>query len=137
VCGELRLLEDVGKVAAETFEAKKSLIYVRSVARAIAKGLAAHELKKKADEKTENRLVRWLKKAAIDVGTDIIENADLRCSRLLPGRILVGDFEMDPGIHAVTVEIVGVNGSVQRRFAFPEYQVKSSGFNFIKVIALD
>ena len=30
-------------------------------------------------------------KAAVDVGTDIIENADLRCSHLLPGKVYIGD----------------------------------------------
>src|SRR5512137_1802896 len=40
--GELGLLEDVGKIARETFEAKKTLIYLRSVVRAVAKGLATH-----------------------------------------------------------------------------------------------
>ena len=34
------------KIAAETFEAKRSLIYVRTVARALAKGLSTHQLKK-------------------------------------------------------------------------------------------
>ncbi|HHI02059.1 MAG TPA: hypothetical protein ENL22_00890, partial [candidate division Zixibacteria bacterium] len=43
--GELQLLEDVGAVANETFEAKKSLIYLRTVARAVFKGLAAHKAK--------------------------------------------------------------------------------------------
>ncbi|MCK4858200.1 MAG: hypothetical protein KAT58_09545 [candidate division Zixibacteria bacterium] len=49
VIGELQLLEDVGLVAQQIFEAKKSLIYIRSVARAVAKGLAAHQLKKKIE----------------------------------------------------------------------------------------
>ncbi|MCX6836145.1 MAG: hypothetical protein NTW07_13655, partial [candidate division Zixibacteria bacterium] len=99
--GQLALLEDVGAVARETFEAKKSLIYLRSVARAIAKGLVAHKQKEKADT---GGLGGWLKKAAIDVITDVTENADLRCARLLPGRIFVGDFVLAPGQYDLSVE---------------------------------
>ncbi|MFH2055916.1 MAG: hypothetical protein ABIJ61_08160, partial [bacterium] len=62
--GELQLLEDVGSVARETFNAKKSLIYLRSVARAVVKGLAAHELKKDLDD---GDVGGWLKKLAVDV----------------------------------------------------------------------
>ncbi|UCE17609.1 MAG: hypothetical protein JSV84_12075 [Gemmatimonadota bacterium] len=135
--GELGLLEDVGKVAQETFEAKKSLIYVRSVARAVAKGLAAHELKEEADKKTENKLARWLKKAAIDVGTDIIENADLRCSRLLPGRILIGDFEIEPGTYTISVEFLDQTGAPLHRSDYPHFPVKRGAFNLIKSFSLN
>ena len=135
--GELELLEDVGKVAEETFEAKKSLIYIRSVARAVAKGLAAHELKEEADKKTENRLARWLKKAAIDVGTDIIENADLRCSRLLPGRIFVGDFETEPGVYTIDIEFVDRTGGVIQGVTYTDYRVVPRAFNLVKAVSLN
>ena len=137
VRGELQLLEDVGKVAEETFEAKKSLIYVRSVARAVAKGLAAHELKEEADKKTKNGLLRWLKKAAIDVGTDIIENADLRCSRFLPGRILVGDFEIEPGTYTVTVEFLDYSDAVLQYSTYTDVVVKRRTFNLIQAFSLN
>ncbi|MFQ6091650.1 MAG: hypothetical protein ACE5OR_03030 [bacterium] len=135
--GELGLLEDVGKVAEETFEAKKSLIYIRSVARAIAKGLAAHKLKEKADEKTENRLTRWLKKAAIDVGTDITENADLRCSRLLPGRVLVRDFEIDAGTYDITVEFLDPSGACLQSTILSTYRVKRGAFNLVQAVSVN
>jgi hypothetical protein len=132
--GRLQLLEDVGKVARETFEAKSSLIYIRSVVRAVAKGLTAHKQKKKADD---GGLGGWLKKAAIDVVTDLSENADLRCSRLLPGRILVGDFELVPGSYDLTVEFVGYDGEVVDIQQFPQFQVLQSGLNMIEAVSLN
>ncbi len=132
--GRLQILEDVGKVARETFESKSSLIYIRSVVRAVAKGLLAHKQKKKADS---GGLGGWLKKAAIDVAADISENADLRCSRLLPGRILVGDFELAPGEYDLTVEFVGYDGEIVNRQLFPQYQVLGSGLNLIEAISLN
>jgi len=132
--GELQLLEDVGKVAQETFEAKKSLVYLRTVARAVAKGLAAHKAKKKADT---GGLGGWLKKAAIDVGTDISENADLRCSRLLPGQIYVGDFEIEPGTYDLTIEFLDANGHLVGATDVFEYQVFRNALNLIEVFSLN
>ncbi|MCP4685621.1 MAG: hypothetical protein GY867_09265, partial [bacterium] len=132
--GRLQLLENVGSVARETFESKSSLIYIRSVVRAVAKGLMAHKQKKKADS---GGLGGWLKKAAIDVVTDLSENADLRCSRLLPGRILVGDFELAPGVYDLTVEFVGFDGQVVDLQHIPQYKVLETGLNLVQAVSLN
>jgi len=129
--GELQLLEDVSAVAKETFEARKSLIYIRTVLRAVAKGLAAHKAKEKVDT---GGLGGWLKKAAIDVGTDLSENADLRSSQLLPGRIYVGDFELQPGRYDLTVEFYTEGGQLIVSRHFPEYKVLSKGLNLIETV---
>jgi len=131
--GDLQLLEDVGRVAHETFEAKKSLIYLRTVARAIAKGLIAHKKKKDADS---GGLGGWLKKAAIDVVTDISENADLRCARLLPGRIMVADFVLPAGVYDLAVVFLDVNGATIGRQVFPGYKVSETGLNLIESVGL-
>jgi len=132
--GELQLLEDVGKVAQETFEAKKSLIYLRTIARCIVKGLTAHEAKKKADT---GGVGGWLKKAAIDVATDVSENADLRCSRLLPGKIYVGDIEIEPGTYNLTIEFLDEEGSVISTTEIKEYKVLKNGLNLIEAFSLN
>ena len=131
--GRLQLLEDVGKVARETFRAKRSLILIRTVARAIVKGLAAHQAKEKADT---GGLGGWLKKAAIDVVSDLTENADLRCSRLLPGRILVGDFVLPPGTYDLTIEFVDYSGTVVGGQSYGQYQVLENGLNMVEAVSL-
>jgi hypothetical protein len=132
--GELQPLEDVGKVAQETFEAKKSLVYLRTIARAVFKGLAAYKAKKKADT---GGVEGWLKKAAIDVATDISENADLRCSRLLPGRIYVGDFEIEPGTYDLSIEFLDQDGDLISATDISGYIVLKKGLNLIEAFSLN
>ncbi len=127
--GRLELLEDVGQVSRETFAARKSVIYLRTAARAIAKGLTAHKAKKKADT---GGLGGWLKKAAIDVASDLTENPDLRCCRYLPGRILVADIELPPGPHDVLIKYIATDGQLLHEVRFDQYQVLSSGLNLIQ-----
>ena len=124
--GELQLLENLGAVARETFSAKKSLIYIRTVIRALAKGLAAHQAKEEADT---GGIVGWLKKAAIDVATDLTENPDLRSVQYLPGCIMVGDFEVAPGPHTVVLEYVGFDGHVIGRTRYEDFPVARGDFN--------
>lgn len=143
--GYLQLIEDINMVARETFEAKKTLIYLRSVARALFKGLAAHKMKDKIDnnkdesEKKKDKGVdgwKWLKKLAVDVATDISESADLRCSRLLPGQILVGDFEVEPGTYNLTFEFFDATGEVVGITEIKNYQVIKYGLNMVHAVSL-
>lgn len=127
--GQLQLLEKVSRVARETFAAKKTLIYLRTAARALTKGLANYKAKQKADT---GGLGGWLKKVAIDIGTDILENADLRSSQYLPGNIYVGDFEMTPGIYDITVEYLDRNGQIIKTVSRPGFEVKKGGFNLVQ-----
>jgi hypothetical protein len=127
--GSLQLIEDVGVVAQETFEMKKTLIYVRSVARAIVKGLAAHKLKKRADT---GGLEGWLKKAVIDVGLDLTENADLRSTQFIPGRILVGDFVVSPGRHSVVLRYMSADGIELNRAVHETSEVAPSGWRLLQ-----
>jgi len=127
--GNLQLLEDVRKVAEETFAARKSMIYFRTAARALFKGLAAHKAKKNADT---GGLGGWLKKAAIDIATDLSENPDLRCCHYLPGRIFVIDLELPPGLHDIVVRYVGADGHVLQDVYYEQFNVRSAGLNLIQ-----
>jgi len=128
--GELGLLEDVSQVAEETFEAKKSLIYIRSVARAVVKGLSTHKLKQKFDT---GGFEGWLKKAAVDVGSDISENADLRCSHFLPGKILAADFKIPPGEYNIKLEILDIDGHLIAEEIKPSFMVRQGNFNLLQI----
>ncbi|UCG61517.1 MAG: hypothetical protein JSV52_14565 [Candidatus Zixiibacteriota bacterium] len=131
--GQLQLLEDIGKVAEETFSAKKSLIYLRSLARAVVKGLAAHRMKEKNDD---GNFGGWLKKVAIDVATDITEDADLRCGHFLPGMIYVGDFEIEPGTYDITIEFYDTYGNFIERTDYEAYQLQERGLNMLRAYSV-
>ena len=135
--GELQLIEDVSQVASETFKAKQSLIYFRSIARSIVKGLLAHKAKQKIEKETGGGLGGWLAKAAVDIGTDVIENADLRCSQLLPGKIYVGDFDIAPGVYNLTIEFIGLNGNIAYTRDIPGFKVAKNKFNLVEVVELN
>jgi hypothetical protein len=132
--GDLQLIENVYKVADETFKAKRSMIYVRSVARAIAKGLTAHQLKKEFDT---GGIGGWLKKAAVDVATDISEGADLRCSHLLPGKIYVGDFQIAPGTYDLRIEFLDSNNNLIKARNIAGYKVLKTGLNMVEAFSLN
>jgi len=132
--GELSLIENVNNVAEETFNAKKSMIFIRSVARAVAKGLAGHKLKKKADT---GGVGGWLKKAALDVAADISEDADLRSSQFLPGMIYVGDFEIEPGQYDLTIEFFDLEGNFIEQTTIEGYQVLESGLNMVRAYSVN
>ena len=131
--GQLYLIEDVSSIATSIFDVKKSLIYLRSVARAVAKGLASHAIKKKFDT---GGLGGWLKKAAVDVTQDVLENADLRTSQYLPGRVYVGDFDVPPGTYDFTLEFYDSDGHLIGRNFIEKYTVSNSGFNLVETEAL-
>ncbi len=132
--GTLQLLEDVGAVADETFKAKRSLIYLKTIARALAKGLIAQKQKEKVDK---GNVGGWLAKLAIDAVADISENADLRCARLLPGQILVGDFEIAPGTYNITIEFYNRIGNLLTTTNYKDYKVLPRGLNMVEAFALD
>ncbi len=132
--GDLQLIEDVSVVAEETFKAKRSIIYIRSVARAIFKGIAAYKLKGKLDT---GGVEGWLKKAAVDVATDVSEGADLRCSRFLPGRIYVGDFEIPPGTYDLRVEFLDSHGALIKATNISGYRVLDRGLNLVEAASLN
>ncbi len=131
--GEMQIIEDVGNVARHTFEAKFSMILVRSVIRTLIKGLAAHEAK--AEVKDEG-VGGWLLKAAIDVGTDLIENADLRCSRLLPDRIYVMDIPMQPGVYNIAFDFLDEDGNLLVTKDVLNYRVYQKGLNLVQAFSL-
>lgn len=127
--GQLQVLEDVYQVAQETFKARKSLIYLRSVARVVAKTIAGYQLKKKVDNP---HFDGWLKKILVDVYTDLSEGADIRCCHLLPGKIWVGDFELTPGEYHLRIEFLDRNQRLLSAKEFDHYRIKPGQMNLVE-----
>ena len=126
-------LRDVAINSEIAFKAKSSLIYLRSVARAVAKGLSTHQLKKKVDS---GGVEGWLKKAAVDVGSDITENADLRCSHFLPGKIFIGDFPIQPGAYDLTIDFMDYSNHIIKTQHVSQYHVRVGDFNLVNLFSI-
>ncbi len=108
----LSLLEDIGLVAEETFKRKEAVIYIKTVLRAVAKGLAAAEAKKKLKKETEaDPILGAFIDAAIDIGVDATEQADLRCWDLLPQKCFAGSIPQTKA-HTLIVSFLDGNGNV-------------------------
>ena len=135
--GELQLLEDMGKVAVETFEARKNMIYIKTLFRTVTKGLVAAEAKKKLRKETgANALFGALMDAAVDAGVDATEKADLRCWRTMPENCLVGEFRLDPGMHDIQVKFFSPDGILIREKNFSNFKIKKT-LNVLDVFSLN
>jgi len=135
--GELQLLEDMGKVASETFEARKNMIYIKTLFRTVTKGLVAAEAKKKLrKEAGANALFGALIDAAVDAGVDATEKADLRCWRTMPENCYVGEFKLQPGIHDVQVKFFSPDGILVKEKNFSNFKIKKT-LNVLDVFSLN
>jgi uncharacterized protein len=124
--GEAQVIEDVSKIAAETYERKKSYLYLRAFTRALAKGLVAEKGKSELDNKG---LLGWFGKVLIDAVVDVSEQPDLRCVRLLPDKIWVADFEIQPGTYDLVAQFMDASGFVLAERQMPGVKVNLNGFN--------
>jgi len=135
--GDLSLLEDMGKVAEETFEARKDMIYLKTLVRTITKGIAAAKAKEKMKEKTNaNPLLGALIDAAVDVGVDATEKADLRCWRTMPEDCYVGEFPITPGVHQIAVKFYSPDGLLVKEKKISNFKAENS-LNIIDVFSLN
>ncbi|MGD9488425.1 MAG: COG3014 family protein [Calditrichaceae bacterium] len=136
--GNLDLLEDMGKIAIHTFEQKKDIIYFKTILRTVTKGLAAAKAKEKIKKETgSNGFFTTLLNAAVDVGVDATENADLRCWRTMPNQCYIGEFDIDPGVHNITINFLNSYGSIIQSKSIEQYTVVHNGFNLIDAVSLN
>ncbi|MBD3224024.1 MAG: hypothetical protein GF313_04805 [Caldithrix sp.] len=135
--GKLYLLEDMGKVAKHTFETKKNIIYFKTIIRTVVKGLAAAEAKKKLRKETgANAFLGAIMDAAVDMGVDATENADLRCWQTMPQHCYVGEFDVPPGTHHITIKFINRNGLIVKTKEVPNFKV-DAGLNLIDAVSLN
>jgi hypothetical protein len=133
--GELELLENMSNVARKTFESNKSVIFFKTITRAIAKGISSSALgrtiKKEADGLFGD-ILAGIANAAVDA----TENADLRSWRTMPGYSFVGEYELEPGKYNIEVRFLGETGNILSKKVVENYPVKR-GLNLIEAVHLN
>lgn len=119
--GQLNLLESLERVAQDTFQARLPIVYLRTVTRAVLKGIAAERAKEGLNnaaaeaDSVAGALFGIIGSVAADVAVEASEVADLRTSRYFPSEAHVGEFLLEPGEYEIEVEYVAGNGTVLAR----------------------
>lgn len=107
----LQRLESLENVAIETFSIQKPLIYLKTILRAVAKGLAAERAKQKMTENMDGGMSFFTRLAA-DLLVDSTENADLRVSRFFPAEAAIREIHLDEGTYTITIKYYTTGGKL-------------------------
>ena len=134
--GELELLENMCNVAHKTFESNKSLIYFKTIMRALAKGIGSaalgDEMKKGIEEKFLAELAVFFTNAVVDM----TENADLRSWRTMPGYSFVKEVELEPGSYNVKIKFLDERGMLLSSREYRNLKV-TEGLNLVDAFHLN
>jgi uncharacterized protein len=131
---ELELLENMGDVIQETFNAHYSSMLTKTYIRTIIKYVVA-DVAAMAAENNDNSLAGLMVAVAARVAADVSERADIRMSRYLPDKAYIGGINLDPGTYSVIINYC--NGyKVIYIEEFPKVTVKSGRLNLLQSVKL-
>ena len=130
--GELELLESISNVAKTTYKLKEPITYIKTISRTVIKGIASYKAKGRMEKNISSPFLAAVAKFATDIVVDSTENADLRIARFFPAKAYVGEIEVEPGIHDITVEFVGSHGTVLFVEEYPQFDIQLGGLNLVK-----
>jgi hypothetical protein len=99
---QLQDLESLENAAVETFGIKKPLIYLKTVTRAVTKGLAAERSKERMTANMGGGTA-FFSRILTDLVVDQTENADLRVSRFFPALASIREIHLDEGIYDIRI----------------------------------
>jgi hypothetical protein len=135
---ELELLEDIAAVAGETFKQKKDLIYLKTVIRAVSKGLTSASLDAAADEVEDGMvsLILSVLSLGTQIAAEVSEEADLRLSRYFPGKAWVTGLDIKPGLYSFTVNYFDSSGGVIASYRKEDMLVQEHGLNLTEAVCL-
>lgn len=132
----LEKMESFENAAKETFRVEAPLIYLKTVARVVGKGIAARQAQRAAEEKwgeTQGILAGLL--AGIGVG--VTEHADLRLARFFPAEASVGELDLPTGRHQIDIEYLGADGAVLYTDAVGTVELRHNGLHLIESFYLN
>lgn len=109
--GHLQPLESLENTAIETFGIKKPIIYLKTIIRAVVKGLSAEQAKQDMTKNMDSS-VAFFTRLAADLAIDQTENADLRASRFFPAEASVRELHLDEGTYDIRINYYGTKGSL-------------------------
>jgi len=128
--GKLHLLENMANVARKTFESNKSVIFFKTIIRAVSKGIGANALADKL-KKGSNEFLGDIISLLTNAAVDATEHADLRSWKTMPAYCLVSEVKLPKGNHNIRIEFVNSKYEVIRIAEYKNYSV-GAGLNLIE-----
>jgi hypothetical protein len=123
--GNLELLEDMSKVAEKTFETNKSIVFFKTITRAVLKGIGSSALGREL-AKGKNEVVGDILAALTNAVVDATENADLRGWRTMPAYCDVTQIELPPGVYDVEIRFIDHAGNKLKSEFHKNFEVGNS-----------
>ncbi len=112
---DLQLMEDFDKVVQSVFDLGYNRLVIKTITRAIVKGLAGEIAKKKAKEELGDNVFVFLGGLALDAGLNATENADLRAARYLPSKGYISEIYLEPGEYDLVVNYYDNNNRLLKQ----------------------
>ncbi len=133
--GDLRRLEDIERIAVDTFEIRRTLIFIKTVTRTIVKGIIAQQGTELLEEAVGSDTllggaVGLFGSIAAGVAVDASEEADLRVSRYFPAYAYVGEWDIPAGTYDIEIEYFGARGLLHVE-DFGRVLIEDDGLNFL------
>jgi len=131
---DLELLEDMGAVMEETYNARFGNLFFKTYIRVLLKYVTAYIGAVVVEEK---KGALWANASALaaKATADATEGADIRMSRYLPDKAYVGGVNIDPGTYNITVNFYS-QGNVIARKDFQGVNVKANTLNLVEAVNL-
>ena len=101
---DLVLVEDINRIAVKNLEDRKGRILAKAIARAVAKQVAIHSIARSSDSRNDQRTIEAILNL---VNIMMVERADTRSWRTLPGRIYMTRMHVPAGEYAVELQACG------------------------------
>jgi len=134
--GRLDLLEDMIAVAKKTFQTEKSIIYFKTITRAVLKGIASSAAGRTIKKETGDNFLGDVAAALTNALVDATEHADLRSWRTMPGYCFVGEYDIDPGVYNVEIRFIGEIGQILSKRVYKDFKVVK-GLNLLEAYHLN
>jgi hypothetical protein len=130
----LELLEDMGAVIEETYNARFNILLLKTYIRTMLKYVAVDIAAAKVGEQGGD-LAALLSAIAGKKAADATESADIRMSRYFPDKAYIGGINLDPGTYTLTVHYYS-KGSIIAREEYRDVRVMANALNLIETVNL-
>ncbi len=127
----LQRLESLENVAVETFSIKKPIIYLKTITRAVVKGLSFEQAKQRMTQDMGEG-AGLLTRIATDLITDQTENADLRVSHFFPAEAYIRELHLDEGTYDIRINYYDLENHLIHSDEHPGVRLEAGHLNVLQ-----